>query len=77
MKGNIALKLDITKAYNRVSWSFLRAIMIKPGFDTQWVNRMMMCMSTVEYFVLMIQEVGPIKPGRASAKGMICLHTCT
>ena len=32
-KGQMAIKLDISKAYNRVKWSFLRSIMLKLGID--------------------------------------------
>ena len=37
-KGQMAVKLDISKAYDRVKWSFLRQMMIKLGFDGRWVN---------------------------------------
>ena len=32
-KWQIEIKLDISKAYNRVEWVFLREIMLKLGFD--------------------------------------------
>ena len=34
-KGQMAIKLDISKAYNHVEWSFLRSIMLKLGIDEE------------------------------------------
>jgi hypothetical protein len=32
-KGEAALKLDITKAYDRMDWDFLKDMMTKMGFS--------------------------------------------
>lgn len=48
----VAFKIDMSKAYNRVGWSLLRAIMLKLGFAEKWVNLVLHCITTVECFVL-------------------------
>jgi hypothetical protein len=42
-QGFMAMKLDMSKAYDRVEWRFLEAIMEIMGFESQWINLIMMC----------------------------------
>lgn len=37
-EGWMALKLDMIVAYDRVDWSFLKAVLTKMGFDCQWIK---------------------------------------
>lgn len=63
--GDATLKIDISKAYDRVDWGYLEAILLRLGFDRRWVDLMMMCLTSVEYTVLVnSSKVGPIVPGR-------------
>ena len=50
-KGSLALKLNVSKAYNCVEWSFLRGIMSKLGFPDTWVDRVMSCVTTPSFSV--------------------------
>lgn len=39
----MALRLDMSKTYERVEWDFLEAIMAKIGFVDRWVQLLMTC----------------------------------
>lgn len=43
----VAIKTDMSKAYDRVEWSFLETLMEKIGFDTRWIHWIMRCVSSV------------------------------
>jgi hypothetical protein len=61
IRGELALKIDISKAYDKVDWGFLRGMLERMGFANKWIHWMMLCVSSVNYSVLVnFEKVGPI-----------------
>lgn len=68
--GEVALKLDISKAYDRVRWSYLWYRMRIMGFSEKWIKWMKLCVTTVQYMVCLNGDsVGPIFPNRGLRQG--------
>ncbi|CAN6556903.1 unnamed protein product [Malus baccata var. baccata] len=69
-EGSFALKLDLSKAYDRVEWDFFEAMMLKLGFDSKWVSVVMMCVKFVLYSFLVNEEAcGYVEPSRGLHQG--------
>ncbi|KAF3785522.1 putative ribonuclease H protein [Nymphaea thermarum] len=63
-QSNICFKIDFSKAYDRVNWVFLKNALIDVGFSLQWVDRVMMCVSSASFAVLIDGGPGDFHPMR-------------
>ena len=43
------MKLEMAKAYDRVSWEFLQNILLAFGFAEEWVNWILSCVTSTSY----------------------------
>ncbi|CAM8975355.1 unnamed protein product [Rhodiola kirilowii] len=68
--GYMFLKLDMSKAYDRIEWKFLERMMLAMGFSESWVKRIMLCVETVTYKVRMNDQISEtILPSRGLRQG--------
>lgn len=66
----MAIKVDMNKAYDRVEWSFVRKVLLKMGFCLKWVDNIMRCVSSVHYSLLLSgKKVGSFQPERGLRQG--------
>ena len=66
----MALKLDMSKAYDRVEWDFLERAMLHLGFFGRFIATIMSCIKSVSYSVLLNGVLGNvIKPSTGLWQG--------
>jgi hypothetical protein len=68
--GYMGVKLDMYKAYDRVKWDFLEAVMRKMEFSDRWVNLIMECVRSISYDILVNgQSTRHTRPSKGIRQG--------
>lgn len=62
-EGFMALKIDMSKGYDRMEWVFLAEAMKRMGFALKLIELIMKCITTVHYSIIIKGEpMGHIQP---------------
>eukprot|EP00253_Pinus_taeda_P002170 PITA_02170 len=51
-KKGAVLKIDLSKAYDRIDWSYLRLLLTHLGFKVEFINWIMGCITNINFVVL-------------------------
>jgi len=66
----MAIKLDMEKAFDRMEWSFLFAILEKLGFRSTWINWIRICITSPSFSILINgSPFGLFNPARGLRQG--------
>ena len=65
-KGSLgALKIDMDKACDRISWNFIKVVLECTGFSQHWIKMILECISTVCYQIMvngaLIETIKPVR----------------
>jgi hypothetical protein len=68
--GLMAIKIDMEKAFDRMEWNFILAILSKLGFHPTWVNWVRICITSPSFSILINRSpFGHFSPERGLRQG--------
>ncbi|KAA3469216.1 reverse transcriptase [Gossypium australe] len=70
LNKGFALKLDMSKAYDRIEWCFVEKMMLQIGFREERITLIMRCITSAKYTVVTNEKMGKNSDRQ---KGFSCL----
>uniref|UniRef100_A0A803NT67 Reverse transcriptase domain-containing protein n=1 Tax=Cannabis sativa TaxID=3483 RepID=A0A803NT67_CANSA len=68
--GAMAIKTDMSKAYDRLEWDFISHVLVANGFSSKVCNLIMQCITTVSFSILLNgAPLAPFNPKRGIRQG--------
>lgn len=69
-KAYMVIKIDLEKAYDRLSWDFIRDTLEEVGFNEEWIRNLMNCIEALKMSILWNDEKLPsFSPQRGVRQG--------
>eukprot|EP00253_Pinus_taeda_P002455 PITA_02455 len=69
-QGGMIIQLDIVKAYDKLSWTYIRAVLKSYGFDYNWIKWVMVLVTTASCSILLNDSPSKtFKPTRGLKQG--------
>lgn len=63
-KKGAVIKIDLSKAYDRINWIYIRLLLTHLGFKMDFISWIMGCITNVSYVVLINSAATPFFKGR-------------
>ncbi|OWM67701.1 hypothetical protein CDL15_Pgr019202 [Punica granatum] len=69
-RGQVSMKIDFMKAFDRLEWSFITTILRNFGFQDKCISRIFQCISTSSFSILINDSpYGYFQPERGKCQG--------
>jgi len=69
-QGGMIIQLDIEKSYDKLSWAYIREVLIAFGFDHDWIRWVMTIVTTPSFSILLNGSPSTtFKPSRGLRQG--------